>query len=278
MIFIVTLIALLVERFFDCSHLRNWNWFYSWQRIFINRLGEKSAYLILASSILPLLLITIVISLSIHNGIYGLLALLFDLAVLVYCLGPKNLLADIFASVQAFAQENTPHTFDSMKMAFDITDANAVTVTHRTLIEKIFVEANKRIFAVVFWFVILGPAGAVLYRTISLSVGQHGTFEVSQKATQVQSLLDWIPIRIFTFFFALGGHFSKVFLVWRKNATLGTDNNETMLVECGLAALNNEELNLSLESGMAEKNVISLLDRAFIIGLVVIALVSLILA
>ena len=52
MTFIVILIALLIERFFDWSHLRYWRWYVAYQRIIMQKIPSVSPYLILILSIL----------------------------------------------------------------------------------------------------------------------------------------------------------------------------------------------------------------------------------
>ena len=58
-------------------------------------------------------------------------------------------------------QSSTPTTTDSASY-------------HRDVTQAIFIKFNQNIFAVIFWFAILGPLGAVLYRAIDLiNVSAH---------------------------------------------------------------------------------------------------------
>ena len=280
MTFIVTLIALLIERFFDWSHIRHWSWYTGYQRLIAKRLPGKSAYLVLGATVVPLILGVLIISVALDGFLYGFASLLFQLFVLLYCLGPQNLWADAFACMNALVQGDAQTAGDKLKALFGITNMSNAQTAHKALIEQLFIQSNQRVFAVVFWYVVLGPLGAVLYRTVNLSsnavANQEASPEVAQTAYSFEMLLDWIPIRIFTFIFALGGHFAQVLACWCKRVTLGVASNKDLLTGCGIAALGIDEQGNLPEDGSAEKETISLLDRVFVIVLVLVAVVVLV--
>ncbi|TAK74951.1 MAG: hypothetical protein EPO11_06195 [Gammaproteobacteria bacterium] len=252
MTFIVILIALVIERFFDWSHLRRWHWLASFQQLVLKRMKRFSPYVTLALTIIPLLAVVLLIESLIRDWLYGFVSLIFNLLILLYCLGPRNFWADAFVSINALTHGEAPQ---------------------RPVADTLFIQSFRRVFAVVFWYLILGVVGAVLYRVVTLSsteaADQNTPPELLQPSRLLETVLDWVPVRIFTFIFALGGHFVQVMTCWRKQALLGLTHNETMLVDCGMAALGNEE--------PVEKNAISLLDRVFVITLVIIAILVLIL-
>lgn len=277
MMFIVTLIALLIERFFDWSHLRQWHWYDALQRLIYRRLSGQSAYLVLAINIIPLLIVMGFLEYLLMGWLYGFIRLLFQLFVLLYCLGPQNLWADTYASINALMQGDPQLVTEKMKNTFGITATSDTQTLHRQLVKNIFIEANQRVFATIFWFAILGAVGALLYRLVILSAVQREEApELTKSAATIQSVLDWIPVRIFTFIFALGGHFVQVFSVWRKNIFHGLPSNEVLLVECGFAALDTTAQSPVAEDGSAEKGALSLLDRTFVIILVILAVVVLV--
>lgn len=278
MTFIVVFIALLIERFFDWSHLRQWQWFNSFQGYVARRLPGKSPYIILGITVIALALIVQVVNMLIANVLYGFIKLLFQLLILLFCLGPRNLWANAFACITALAQGDDQDAAAKLKTSFGIADTTHPQSLHRQLLNLIFIESNRRVFAVVFWFVILGPAGAVLYRCVTQSAAGHRDQEVPRSltvdASLIESILDWVPVRIFTFIFALGGHFVHVLSCWRKKVGSGLDSNETLLTECGAAALGVDDDAKLPSDGSVEHSAISLIDRAFIIVLVVIAVLE----
>lgn len=226
MTFIISLVALLIERFFDWSHLRQWNWMVRYQEWLHGKVGNLHPYAVVAVDVLPLAIIVGLVNLILHSWLYGLFRLIFGVIILTYCLGPQNL----------WAEKNLSS-------------------------REMMIESNQRIFAVLFWFALLGPMGAVLYRAVAVNT--------DLMAAKVKGYLDWIPARILTFIFALGGHFVSVFNPWRKNVFKGPEANEQLLEECGIAALHSENTEIT------EKDTLALLDRVFIIALVLLAIVTL---
>lgn len=238
MTFLVILLALLAERFLNWSHLRGWQWFSSYENRVTALVSKRisAPWLNWLAVILPLLLVTLIMQASLKHLLFGLLALIFQLAVLIYCLGPNNFWAD-----RSLKEEGNG------------------------ALNSLFINANERVFAVIFWYGLLGPFGALLYRLTALS-----------QAAPARTLRGWLnrpPIQVMTFFFALAGKFTDVFGLWRKLARVSVAENDLLLTSCGQAAIEG--------SGAAEvinmQQAFSLLDRVFIIVLVVAAVCSLIL-
>lgn len=280
MTFIVTLVGLLIERFFDWSHLRQWSWYATYQRFVTGKMSGNAPYVILAVTIVPLLILLALVDYLLQGWMYGFIKLVFDIVVFIYCLGPKDLWADAFACTTALSQGDPNQAAEKIQASFGATENKTYSQSlHRHLLSNLFIEANRRVFAVVFWFVVLGPIGALMYRTVTLSASDfpkgQGDTALSPIARQVEAVLNWLPVRFFTFLFALGGHFAKVLSIWRKNVLNGLNSNEILLTECGIAALGNDDQSAIAEDGSVERTAISLLDRAFVITLVIVAVISL---
>lgn len=282
MTFIVILVVLLIERFFDWSHLRYWQGYIIYQNKVQKLLQHTSPFLILFLSVASLLMITLLIVWMIQGWLYGFIKLIFDMVVLLYCLGPRNLWADAFSSMNALSREDFPSAQEQLRLSFSMRENKTVQLAHQQLLSKIFTEANGRVFAVLIWFIIAGPVGAILYRTISLTAKENAeeaiTPDLSSKAFLIEKILDWLPIRLLVLLFALSGHFMQVVACIRtskqtvRQMLLDLNNNQTWLVECGEASLGYQE---SLpEDGRAESHAIGLLDRTFVITLVIIAMMA----
>lgn len=96
--------------------------------------------------------------------------------------------------------------------------------------------------AVLFWFVVLGPAGAVFYalvRTVADAVrSQKITFLFPQKQF-LQTLLfwlDWLPARIASFGYLIIGNFNKGTSCWLKHLLDFKISNRKVITETALAA------------------------------------------
>jgi AmpE protein len=274
MAFIITFIALLIERFFDWSHLRRWRWFEKCLAWLGKRFGAWPAYLIFAIAILPPVLIVGTVNHCLAGHLYGVLKLLFGVLVLMYCLGPVNFWAEAYTCISTLRADDMQSAMDRAKKSFGVTVFDNAQVFHRAFTNALFSEANRRVFAVLFWFIVLGPAGALLYRLVDLC--RSSGLVLARLAVTVLAWLDWLPVRIFTLFFALGGHFTKVIQHWKHDVLTLPKMNSTLLSECGIAALDVFEAGRMPEDGSAEKETISLLDRVFVIALVFLAIVVLV--
>ncbi len=251
MTFLVVLIALLIERFLNCSHLRNWHWYSFRERFIEKKLPNSSPYLQLALVWLPPAIVVGIVQLLLRGWLHESILFLFELAIVIYCIGPRNLWVD--------STVKTPISDD------------ASTLPEPAFLGHVFVQANSRVFGLIFWYAIFGPVAAVLYRTITmlaLEPAEGNTCVYGALAKKVHAIIDWIPVRVFTFGFSLAGHFVRTLAVWRKQVKLPPENNEIILIDCGLAALGSEA------DVAMDKSAISLVDRVFVITLVVIALLS----
>lgn len=120
----------------------------------------------------------------------------------------------------------------------------------RLSIEEALVASHRHVFGVLVWFVLLpGPCGAVLYRTSSffsdywggkrraglyenIELGQFGLF--SQK---LFAIIDWLPLRITAVGFAIVGNFEDAIYCWRTQASRWPGNGIGIVLASGAGAL-----------------------------------------
>ena len=157
-------------------------------------------------------------------------------------------------------------------------DAKANNTDSRALIEAMLCHANTRTFAVIFWFVIFGPCGALLYRTITQitklsSRPQNDLNAIARCAHVLEDILDWLPARIVGLGYALAGNFSKGFSEWMQHLKGGLNSNQDLLISTGIGAMG---LDPEGESDVEEaRQVLRMIDRSLIVWLVLIAIFTL---
>lgn len=115
----------------------------------------------------------------------------------------------------------------------------------RLAIEQGILSSHRHVFAPLFWFLALGPAGAVLYR-LGLAVAEnwqrvggpldeHPQFgEFARRAFQ---MLDWLPARMTAATFAIVGDFEDAVYCWRTQASQWVDATSGILLASGAGAL-----------------------------------------
>jgi AmpE protein len=269
MTFIIILLAFIIERFFDWTHLRQWSWFAVYQTKILSRIKNPTAIKNLAAIVLPLALGVGFVNVLLTDVLYGFLKLIFGILLLVYCLGLHNFWAEVYKSIAALHRSDSETAIAEIQKEFQIVFPHEPQAFHRAFTEALFLEAHKRVFAVIFWFILLGPMGAVLYR--SLDLVQKASNLASGLALQFQGLLDWMPARVYTFLFALGGHFKNVICILRENLKADPHQNQALISQAGIAALDVMIDKRLPEDGSAEKEALALLDRVFVMGLVFLA-------
>ena len=141
----------------------------------------------------------------------------FAVVVLFYCWGPRDLDADIDAVLQAPDSDRRLAAAQALRA-----DGAAAPLPFESapLVEATFAAALSRWFGVLFWFVVLGPAGALGYRIVQL-LARHPGFADHIDANQGELLertariLDWAPAHLVALTLALVSDFDAVIKTWR---------------------------------------------------------------
>jgi AmpE protein len=197
--------------------LRRYGVFAQWIDWLGARLGSQglhaSPYGLLLSLGLPLLVIGLVQGL-LYGRLYGLAAFAFALAVLFWCWGPRDLDLDVEAIAEApDAERRRAAAAALFEPGTDVrTDA-------ASLVAGVFHGALERWFGVLFWFVLLGPFGAALYRLTQLGAtpGYAARMPVAHAAAyaRLKQILDWPVAQLMTLGLALAANFDAVLDAWR---------------------------------------------------------------
>jgi len=194
----------------DLVRLRDFTWFHAW----LEKIDRQSAATVLVLGIaVPTLLIALVEA-GLDRVLLGLFGLIVSAFVLYYCWGPRDLERDVEAVVKAPDVDRRASALHALR------DSDDVTYTPETLVESVFAAALSRWFGVLFWFVVLGPAGALLYRlTQLLALSPEFAHEQSSStqiaAQRLASVLDWAPAHLMALCLALASNFDAVFKTWR---------------------------------------------------------------
>ncbi len=109
----------------------------------------------------------------------------------------------------------------------------------RVAIEHTLARAHYALFAPVFWFILLGPAGALLYR-LALSAKQAWAgpeSDFTRIAHRAFYWLDWLPARATAIGFAVVGDFEDALFCWRTQAAQWKDEAMGIMLASGAGAL-----------------------------------------
>ncbi|MCK5002511.1 MAG: regulatory signaling modulator protein AmpE [Gammaproteobacteria bacterium] len=276
----MALISIIISLMLDHSfrhfhHFRDLSWFerYS-QKIGLLVKTENSWLKLLIILALPVLLIAL-LQLILFNILWGIPVFLLSIPVLFYCLGPDCLINDIEAYLDARSlgdDEEALHYTAVLtgRPASPSPDQQTTDVTR-----AILNAANERVFSVLFWFVLLGPLGAVLYHLIAnISQQDKETEALRNTAGLIQSGMAWAPARILSIGYALTGHFDGAIHAYRgrpheDNIALA---NYDVLISTGLGALRHQKMTDEISCIRSAR---SLVTRSILIWVAVLALLTL---
>lgn len=130
-------------------------------------------------------------------------------------------------------------------------ELNAAEVS-RVAIELGLLQAHRNVLGPIFWFVILGPVGAVVYRAADLLAVRWGSRAVpgndafAQFADRAFFWIDWLPVRLTAISFAIAGNFEDATYCWRTQAAgwgrgpprgLASQRGEGVVLASGAGAL-----------------------------------------
>ncbi len=273
---IALLIGLLVERLATrLFHLRRLRWL---ERVIdvgfrqAERVANWPAIIPVTLIILLLLLPVAAVVFALGDAFYGFPYLILAIVVLFFSFGPQDIGEDVDEYCRAVEDGDEERIRQTAKaiIEHEVPEDDLERI-HR-FEEAVCVQANNRLFAIIFWFVLLGllgdkiyqmtdvfwfvslgPLGAWAYRSTDLvrrravfcadrdEVRDGTTDRIRDAAIFLHGWLAWIPARLTAIGYAAAGHFDAAIGAWRTPAEHEADtvseSNEHLLARVGVASL-----------------------------------------
>lgn len=206
MTFLAIMIAVvLLQAWGSADRTQYDGWFTAWQAR-VSRWNLPAGVSLAAQVLLPVVLALLLLGL-VEPILFGLPWIALAALLLLYSFGR----GDFQGAMGRYRGHVYSGDFEAAYLAacqeFDWADTAAVPDTPlgvHALIQRAYLyEGLQRWFSVLFYFVLLGPAGALTYRLLQLSRGgcQSGL------VARLLFLLDWVPGRLLAATFTLTGDF-----------------------------------------------------------------------
>ena len=240
MTLIIILIGMAIEHFVGVADdMRRFAWFDQMVRWLENRLAEyplwNGSFGVIITLLGPLVVVALISLL--FTELFLPLGLIFALLILIYSLGPRYLNPQLDDLIDAMESDSDEATIEQLMNAFGY--SAKLGNDFRILLENILVEANERLFGVLFWFIVLGPLGAILYRLSCLLWRQqsdiHGGY--AESCRDLYNILNWPTVRLMALGNALTGNMVDAIEAWHEKESLSLTDNEDILCASGLGAL-----------------------------------------
>lgn len=238
--FIAVLIAVGLEHVIpQLDALRRFGWLRAAERWSTARFGAQAAWNgplgVFVCVAVPLAAVAVLMALL--GAASVVLAFLFGLAVLLYSLGPQDLSHQVEEYLTALGVGDEPAA-QAVATGIVAQDTGRPSAPEEVA-RAILAEANERLFAVLVWFVVLGPIGALLYRLAALLARSPVAHPPAMRehARFLHACLAWFPARLLALGYALTGSLVHAFERWRPAERLGLEESVPALEEAGLGAL-----------------------------------------
>ncbi len=301
---IALLIGLIVERLATkLFHLRRLRWL---ERL-IDAGFMQARRLDTWPALVPVIGLTILLALPVAIVVFfvraipqetGLLVyMLLAIVVLFFSFGPKDIGEDVDEYCKALEHGDEERIDQTARAIIEgEVPKDPLDRIHRVE-EAVCVQANNRLFAVIFWFIVLGPygpLGAWFYRVTDLvrrravfsatrsEDGESDAARIQGAAVDLHGWLAWIPARLTAVGYATAGHFDAALGAWRAPTEEQHESlslrNEHLLARVGKSALfladaDDEDLAARGVRGATAAN--RLVFRLFLIWAVIISAMTL---
>ncbi len=299
----MNLIALIIGLFLErlvthLLHLREPRWldaYFDWGLERSRHMGAWLQTLAVIAIILIPVLPVLLVAIAFRDVLNDLPYLLFAILLLIFSLGPRDLQEEVrgFCDARIKGDED-----ESGRSAKALTESNIpLDPGERELAveEAVLFQAVNRIFAVVFWFMVLGPVGAWMFRVTDL-FRRRWSFEAARlrekndeaivagdSISWIHGLLIWVPSRLLAIGYAIVGSFDGAFSAWRAYAKARRSNlryyikTRELLAAVGQGALEEIRGDLSDEDPQvcSARAAIRLVKRALFVWVFAIAVLTL---
>ena len=208
MSFLVILLVLLIEKFSDWRHRLQHDgaWLTQLRRLEARPPQAASPWLALALLVLlPVLLLGGVLWL-LEPLAYGWLSLPLHVLVVLYSLGRGAVKRELGPFRDAWRRGDEEAAALVAERDLKLREAEPASLLQAAQ-GLLLWRSYEGFFAVIFWYVLLGPMAALAYRLLALTVEHAQLDPLRERAVQVRHAFDWLAVRVLLASFALVGNF-----------------------------------------------------------------------
>lgn len=210
MIFLVVLLVLLIDKLTDWRRdvQQDGPWL-QWLRRVEQRSGYRIPWLGLALAVLLPVLVLGLLLLALKPLAYGWLSLPLHVLVLLYSLGRGQGKREFGAFRDAWRRGDEEAAALVAERDLKLSAADAPSLLHAVEAQLLW-RSHQGFFAVIFWYVLLGPVAALAYRLLALTLDHARDQAMREQAEQLRHAFDWLPVRVLLASFGLVGNFVAV--------------------------------------------------------------------
>jgi len=222
-----------------------WSWYSDWVESIEHRFngGLRSQGIVAVVLALGPVSAVVLIAYLVLGQISAVLAFVFVVAALYLCIDLYRLSHVVLSVATALEQGDVKAAAIKLRelTGKETVETTSAGVAHAT-VEAVLKQGNTLVMAPVFWFLVLGPFGAMLQRLVSVldkAWGHRNAHyaEFGWAAARLDDLVTWVPARVTALSYAMMGSFEDALHCWRRHAGMWSDLGSGPLLVSGLGAL-----------------------------------------
>ena len=171
------------------------------------------------------------------------LQMLLSLLVLYFCIGWQSMKQHASAISEPLQNHDLERARQHLAMIVSRETCNmSECEIAGSTIESILENGHDCLFASLFWFLLLGPAGALLHRLANTLDAMWGYknqryLQFGNFAARLDDVLGYLPARLTGLGYALSGSCANALAAWRQQSGLHKSPNAGLVMASGAGAL-----------------------------------------
>jgi adenosylcobinamide-phosphate synthase len=266
-ILLSVLLAVALDRYLPDRHgFKPFAWYRDWAESIEQRFNGGTRLHGVGAVLLATvpILLGVLLARYILAQLSDVLRLAFDIFVLYLCLDLFRLgqvARSVSEALEAGELREADQQYSELtgKSAPDLTEAS---IAHAT-VEAVLKQGSSLVISPIFWFILLGPVGAMLQRLASILDMLWGHryerfVEFGWAAARLDDVLQWIPARITALSYGIMGSFEDALRCWRRQMGAWSDINSGPLLASGFGAMHMQNCDAVADAGEYEDRVATL--------------------
>lgn len=218
-------------------------------------------------AVLSLLLVAALVLWLARGQAYGFFTLLLHVALLLCCVGRQDPLRSMTAGFAAACQRHDQAAAVLLaEQQLGVVDDSSAGLM-RQVSQRMAAVSLQDYFVPAFWYLLLGPLGALAYRLLELT-RQQWKHSASEPAGILVHALEWIPARLLALSLALVGQFDDTLRALRGQVAVWEISGGELVGRCAAAALEKpaEDVSVALLEDTRQLMIRALLAWAAVIA------------
>ena len=265
--FLVILVALLINHYWARDRVLPGDAWFGRLQSFLHGISQRfeSENLPQWRTVLLLLLPsgTLLVLLWLVEGVwFGLISVCVHVALLLILFDPVHLRTWTSRYLNLWRAEDFEGAYLCLQARFPrlrLENSDDQEAVHGQCTRFLLATSFERLFAVLFWYLVLGPAGALVYFVLlqmRRARDMNDSLDFEQPwLSRLEFVLEWVPARLLGLTFALAGQFEATFKRLRDYAMDANSSAIEVVLVCANAAIGRTQSALLIHDSEDEDSV-----------------------